>query len=81
MNSFFHRNLNFTGRMARGVAGTICLISGIILADYDLPACLVLVGLGLFAISEAACAWSLVRAFGIKHPHAQPGIRSVIRDA
>jgi hypothetical protein len=62
MNRFFSPNLGFQGRLARGVLGTIALIAGIIMADYVLWICLVLVGLGLFAIFEAVRGWCLARA-------------------
>jgi hypothetical protein len=64
--SFFSRNLGFQGRMARGVIGTILLIAGIIMADFELWVCLVLVALGLFAIFEAVRGWCLARACGIR---------------
>jgi hypothetical protein len=66
MRRFFSRNIGFQGRMARGVIGAITLIAGIILADVRLWLCLTLVGLGLFAIIEAVCRWSLARACGIR---------------
>lgn len=64
--SFFSRNINFYGRIARGVIGTILLIAGIILADYKLWLCLLLVGFGLFALFEAVRGWCLARACGIR---------------
>jgi len=66
MASFFRRNISFQGRMARGIVGAILLIAGICLADYLLWVCLVLVGLGLFAIFEAVRGWCLARACGLK---------------
>ena len=66
MNRFWQRNLDFRGRMARGVLGAISLIAGIIMADYKLWLCLVLVGIGLFAMFEAVRGWCLVRACGIR---------------
>ncbi len=52
--------------MARGVWGALLLIAGIITADFVLWPALVLVGLGLFAIFQAARGWCLLRACGIK---------------
>ena len=52
--------------MARGVWGALLLIAGIIMADYVLWVCLVLVAFGLFAIFEAVRGWCLLRACGIK---------------
>ena len=66
MNRFFSRNLDFRGRMARGVIGTLCLVAGIIVAgDYSLWG-LVLVVAGLFAIFESIRGWCIARACGIK---------------
>jgi hypothetical protein len=66
MNRFFSRNIGFQGRMARGVVGAITLIVGIIMADYELWICLLLVGMGLFAIFEAVRGWCLARACLVK---------------
>jgi hypothetical protein len=66
MSRFFSRNLEFRGRLVRGVLGTLSLIAGIILADFHLGVCLGLVGLGLFAIFEAVRGWCLMRACGIR---------------
>ena len=66
MNRFFSRNLDFRGRMARGVIGTICLIAGIVTVDYSLRFGLVFVAAGLFAMFEAIRGWCIARACGIK---------------
>jgi len=55
--------------MARGVIGSILLIAGIIMADFKLWICLLLVGLGLFAIFEAVRGWCFARACGIRTKH------------
>jgi len=66
MSRFFSRNLDYRGRMARGVIGALCLVAGIIVAgDYSLWG-LVLVVAGLFAIFESIRGWCLVRACGVK---------------
>ena len=62
MNRFFSRNLDFRGRMARGVIGTICLIAGIVTVDYSLRFGLVFVAAGLFAMFEAIRGWCIARA-------------------
>jgi hypothetical protein len=67
--SFFSRNIGFHSRLARGVVGTILLIAGIIMADFELWICLGLVVLGLFAIFEAVRGWCLARACGIRAKH------------
>lgn len=66
MSRFFSRNIGFYGRLARGVIGTIALIAGIIMADFNLWICLALVAVGLFAIFEAVRGWCLARACGIR---------------
>ena len=66
MTRFFRPNLDYRGRMARGVIGALCLIAGIIVAgDFTLWG-LVLVVAGLFAIFESIRGWCLLRAFGIR---------------
>jgi hypothetical protein len=66
VNRFFKPNLNFRGRMARGVIGTLCLIAGIVLVDYRLWLGLIFVVAGLFAIFEAVARWCVVRACGVR---------------
>ena len=66
MSHFFQPNLKRLGRIARGVIGTVCLIAGIILVDYNLWLGLLFVIAGLFAIYEALAGWCLARACGIK---------------
>jgi hypothetical protein len=66
VSRFFRPNLDYRGRMARGVIGALCLVAGIIIAgDYSLWG-LILVAAGLFAILETIFGWCLVRACGIK---------------
>jgi hypothetical protein len=64
--SFFRRNIQKNGRIARGVIGALCLITGIVLVDYILWLGLIFVVAGLFAIVEALAGWCLARACGIK---------------
>ncbi len=66
MNQFFRPNIKRQGRIARGVIGSICLITGIITVDPCLWLGLVFVVAGLFAIYEAVRGWCLVRACGLK---------------
>ena len=66
MSRFFRPNIQRNGRIARGVIGTICLIAGIILVDFNLWLGLVFVAAGLFAIYEALAGWCVARACGIK---------------
>lgn len=66
MSRFFSRNINVYGRMARGVIGALLLIAGIVMADFELWLCIVLVVLGLFSIVEAVSGWCLARACGLR---------------
>lgn len=66
MSHFFRPNIKRNGRIARGVTGALCLITGIILVDFVLWLGLILVVAGLFAIYEALSGWCLARACGIK---------------
>ena len=66
MGRFFEKNINSSGRRARGVIGAMVLIAGIIAADWTLWICLPLVIAGLFAIFEALRGWCLLRACGIR---------------
>lgn len=66
MSQFFRPNLKRTGRIARGVTGTLCLIAGIVVVDYVLWLGLIFVVAGLFAIYEALSGWCLARACGVK---------------
>jgi len=66
MKRFFSPNINHRGRIARGVIGSLCLIAGIIIVDYNLGIGLVFVVAGLFAMFEAVRGWCVARACGIK---------------
>jgi hypothetical protein len=67
MGSFFSKNLNSSGRLARGVMGAIVLIAGIIVAgDILWWLGLIFVIAGLFAIFEAVRGWCLLRACCIR---------------
>jgi hypothetical protein len=69
VNKFFQSNIGRYGRIARGVNGTICLIAGIVMADYVLWLCLLLVAVGLFVIIEALSGWSLALACDRRRKH------------
>ncbi len=66
MSNFFRPNITRNGRIARGVIGTVCLIAGIIIVDFNLGIGLIFVVAGLFAIFEAMRGWCIARACGIK---------------
>jgi hypothetical protein len=66
VSDFFRPNIKRQGRIARGVIGPRCLITGIILVDVRLWLGLIFVVAGLFALFEALRGWCLARACGIK---------------
>jgi hypothetical protein len=66
MGRFFDRNIDFYGRLGRGILGAIALIAGIIAADFELWVAIPLVVVGLFGIFEAVRGWCLLRACGIR---------------
>jgi hypothetical protein len=66
VSRFFQPNIKRQGRIARGVIGSLCLIAGIVLVDFNLWLGLFFVVAGLFAIYEALRGWCLARACGIK---------------
>jgi hypothetical protein len=66
VSNFFRPNIGKQGRIARGVVGTICLITGIVLVDFVLWLGLIFVVAGLFAIYEALRGWCLARACGVR---------------
>ena len=69
MSNFFKQNIGRHGRMARGIAGGVLLIAGIIMADFQLAVSLPLVAVGLFCIFEAIRGWCLLRACGLRTRH------------
>ncbi len=64
MSSFFRPNLRRSGRIARGVAGALCLMFGIIWVDASMLKGLIVIAAGLVALAEAITGWCLVRACG-----------------
>jgi hypothetical protein len=66
MSRFFKRNITFYGRLARGIAGAVLLIAGIVMADFQLWIAIPLVVVGLFCIFEAVRGWCFLRACGIR---------------
>jgi asparagine N-glycosylation enzyme membrane subunit Stt3 len=67
MSRFFTKNLDASGRRARGVIGSLVLIAGIIIAgDVLWWVGLIFVVAGLFAIFEAVRGWCFLRACGIR---------------
>ena len=66
MKRFFRPNINHRGRIARGVVGSLCLIAGIVIVDFQRAVGLIFVIAGLFALFEAMRGWCLARACGFK---------------
>jgi hypothetical protein len=66
MTRYFKRNIGYGSRLGRGVMGTLVLIAGIVMADFELWLCLVLVALGLLALFEAVRGWCPARACGLR---------------
>jgi hypothetical protein len=66
MSQFFNRNIGFHGQMARGVLGALSLIAGMAMADFKRWICLLLIGLGLFALFQAVHGWCFARACGLR---------------
>ena len=66
MGNFFARNIDRRGRIARAVWGVALIIAGVLLSARSGWACVFLVAFGVFALYEAARAWCLMRACGIK---------------
>ena len=66
MKRFFRPNIDHRGRIARGVIGSLCLIAGIVIVDFQLTVGLIFVVAGLFALFEAVRGWCLARACGLK---------------
>ena len=66
MKRFFRPNIDHRGRIARGVIGSLCLIAGIVIVDFQLIVGLIFVVAGLFALFEAVRGWCLARACGLK---------------
>ena len=64
MSSFFRPNLRRSGRVARGVAGALLLMMGIILVDFSMATGLIVIAAGLFALAESMTGWCLIRACG-----------------
>jgi hypothetical protein len=66
MNRFFARNIDWRGRLLRGIMGT-AMIVGAIYARTDWPWLAVMLAMaGVFGLFEALRGWCLMRACGVK---------------
>lgn len=66
MKTFFGRNLDNRGRIARAITGALLLISGLIACGHNIWLCVALIVSGGFVLFEAARGWCVMRACGIK---------------
>ncbi len=66
MGRFFDRNIDGRGRIVRAVWGVGLVVAGVLLRARSGWICLALIGLGVFALSEAVRGWCVMRACGIK---------------
>lgn len=66
MNRFFARNLDWRGRLARGLGG-LALLGGAVFCRTEWPWLAVMLGMaGIFGLLEAIGGWCLMRACGFK---------------
>jgi len=66
MKSYFARNIETRGRVVRGLAALVLLLTAIV--SFQLPIFLRLIFLvsGLFVLFEALRGWCALRAYGVK---------------
>jgi hypothetical protein len=66
MNRFFARNIDWRGRLVRGLGGA-ALVGGAIFSQAHWPWLAVMLGMaGVFGLFEALRGWCLMRACGVK---------------
>ena len=66
MNRFFARNIDWRGRLVRGLGGT-ALLGAALWCRADWPWLAVWLGMaGVFGLFEALRGWCLMRACGLK---------------
>jgi hypothetical protein len=66
VSRFFQPNIGSRGRLVRGGIGALLLIAGGVTAFYIGWLGLIFIGIGIFALFEAARGWCLARACGVK---------------
>lgn len=66
MSKFFAPNIERSGRLARGIAGVMLLIGGIIALFFIWWLGLILLASAAFVLFEALRGWCFMRACGIK---------------
>jgi hypothetical protein len=66
MRKFFSRNIDYRGRLVRGVGGVALIVAGLLLHGNQYGLCIALVASGGFVLYEAVRGWCIMRACGIK---------------
>jgi Protein of unknown function (DUF2892) len=66
MKSYFVRNLEIKGRIARGLVAAVLIFAAIAAFPFSVPLGLLLLATGLFVLFEALRGWCALRACGIK---------------
>lgn len=66
MPKFFAPNIDNKGRLARGIAGILLLISGVVAAFFIWWVGIILLASAAFVLFEAIRGWCGLRACGIK---------------
>jgi hypothetical protein len=66
MKSFFKRNIEQKGRLARALTAIVLVVTGVLVLRHVAWAGLLLVAVGVFVAVEAWRGWCFLRACGIK---------------
>jgi len=66
MKRYFARNIETKGRVVRGLAALVLLLSAIVSFQLSIFIGLILLVSGLFVLFEALRGWCAVRACGVK---------------
>ncbi len=66
MKSYFARNIETKGRVVRGLAALVLLLTAIVSFQLSIFLGVILLVLGLFVLFEALRGWCALRACGVK---------------
>ena len=66
MNNYFTRNIETKGRIVRGLAGVVLLVTAIVTFRFSVLAGLLLLVSGSFVLFEALRGWCALRACGVR---------------
>jgi hypothetical protein len=66
MKSYFARNIETKGRVVRGLAALVLLLTAIVSFQLSIFLCLISLASGLFVLFEALRGWCVLRACGVK---------------